>query len=80
MEHFDDRVVEALWKLTIAERAVLLLRAIGDFSYHEIHEILSIPLGSVVGYMSRSRTKLRQSLAEYATQHRLCRHFGKPQP
>ena len=71
MEHFEDQVVDALWQLTTAERAVLLLRAVGEFSYHEIHNILAIPLGSVIGYLSRSRKKMRQSLADYASQRGL---------
>ena len=68
MEHFEDQVVAALWQLTTAERAVLLLRAVGEFSYHEIHSIMAIPLGSVIGYLSRSRRKMRQSLADYVAQ------------
>lgn len=68
MEHFEDQVVAALWQLTTAERAVLLLRGVGEFSYHEIHTIMSIPLGSVIGYLSRSRKKMRQSLADYAAE------------
>jgi RNA polymerase sigma-70 factor (ECF subfamily) len=79
LEHFEDRVVEALWQLTTAERAVLLLRAVGEFSYHEIHTILAIPLGSVIGYLSRSRRKMRQALADYAAQRGLHRTEG-PQP
>ena len=79
MEHFEDQVVEALWQLTTAERAVLLLRAVGEFSYHEIHNILAIPLGSVIGYLSRSRKKMRQSLAEYASQRGL-RTTKEPHP
>ena len=71
LEHFEDQVVDALWQLTTAERAVLLLRAVGEFSYHEIHNILAIPLGSVIGYLSRSRKKMRQSLADYAAQRGL---------
>jgi RNA polymerase sigma-70 factor, ECF subfamily len=71
MEHFEDQVVDALWQLTTAERAVLLLRAIGEFSYHEIHNILAIPVGSVIGYLSRSRKKMRQLLADYSAQRGL---------
>jgi RNA polymerase sigma-70 factor (ECF subfamily) len=66
MDHLDDLVVEALDELPPGERTVLLLRAIGEFSYHEMHQILAIPLGSVMGYLSRARLKLRQSLASYA--------------
>ena len=73
MEHFEDQVVAALWQLTTAEQAVLLLRAVGEFSYHEIHDIMAIPLGSVIGYLSRSRKKMRQFLADYAAQRGLHR-------
>jgi RNA polymerase sigma-70 factor (ECF subfamily) len=72
-EHFDQQILDALWLLAPSERTVLLLRAIGEFSYHEMHEILSIPLGSVMGYLSRARRKMRTSLSEYAAQNRLFR-------
>ncbi len=68
LEHFDDVVVKALAQLAPLERAVLLLRSIGELSYKEIHELLSIPLGSVMGYLSRARQRLRIALAEYATE------------
>jgi RNA polymerase sigma-70 factor, ECF subfamily len=74
LEHFDDVVVDALQRLAPPERAVLLLRAIGEFSYKEIHDLLTIPLGSVIGYLSRARKKLRLSLADYASQRGLFRH------
>jgi RNA polymerase sigma-70 factor (ECF subfamily) len=79
MEHFEDQVVDALWQLTTAERAVLLLRAIGGFSYHEIHNILAIPVGSVIGYLSRSRKKMRQLLADDSAQRGL-RQTQEPHP
>jgi RNA polymerase sigma-70 factor (ECF subfamily) len=69
LEYFDDIIVGALQRLAPLERAVLLLRAIGDFSYKEMHELLSIPLGSVIGYLSRARQRLRLALAEYAADH-----------
>jgi len=77
LEHFDDVVVDALERLAPMERAALLLRAIGEFSYKEIHELLSIPVGSVIGYLSRARKRLRIRLADYATQHGL---FRTPHP
>jgi RNA polymerase sigma-70 factor (ECF subfamily) len=67
-DQFEDQVVAALDKLTAAERAVLLLRAVGEFTYHEMHEVLSIPLGSVMGYLSRARQKMRKALGDYAAQ------------
>lgn len=68
LELFDDVVGEALGQLAASERAVLLLRALGEFSYKEIHELLSIPLGSVIGYLSRARQRLRIALAGYAAE------------
>jgi RNA polymerase sigma-70 factor, ECF subfamily len=80
MEHFEDQVVDALWRLSASERTVLLLRAIGEFSYQAIHEILSIPLGSVMGYLSRARQKMRRSLTDYAAQRGLFRRNEEPRP
>lgn len=68
MEHFEQHVAAALWRLAPAERAILLLRALGELSYQEIQRTLAIPLGSVMGYLSRARHKMRQSLAEHASQ------------
>jgi RNA polymerase sigma-70 factor, ECF subfamily len=72
-DQFEDHVAAALDQLTAAERGVLLLRAVGEFSYHEMHEILSIPLGSVMGYLSRARQKMRMALGKYAAEHGLVR-------
>lgn len=79
MEHFEDHVVHALWQLTPSERAVLLLRAVGEFSYQEMHEILATPLGSVMGYLSRARQKMRRSLLDCAAQLDPCRRNEEPQ-
>ena len=82
-DHFDDVIVGALKDLAPLERAVLLLRAIGEFNYKEIHELLSIPLGSVIGYLSRARKRLRIALADYAAERGLFRRGplpGGPQP
>jgi RNA polymerase sigma-70 factor (ECF subfamily) len=66
LEHFDDTLADALRRLPPPERAALLLRAVGELTYHEIHQLLSIPLGSVMGYLSRARWRLRRALADYA--------------
>lgn len=76
--HFDDELADALTRLSPPERAVLLLRAVGEFSYQEIHDILSIPIGSVMGYLSRARTRLRVELAEYAEARGLFRNTRPP--
>jgi RNA polymerase sigma-70 factor (ECF subfamily) len=71
MELLDQAVVHALGELPPAERTVMLLRSVGEFGCHAIHEILSIPVGSVMGYLSRARLKLRHSLAGYAAERGL---------
>jgi RNA polymerase sigma-70 factor (ECF subfamily) len=58
----DDRLDRALKTLTEPERAVLLLRAIGNFKYVEISEELNLPVGSVMGYLARARGKMQRAL------------------
>jgi RNA polymerase sigma-70 factor, ECF subfamily len=62
-----DPVLSAgLKSLTDTERAVLLLRAIGDLRYREISDALGIPLGSVMGNLSRARQKMRAIITRTA--------------
>jgi RNA polymerase sigma-70 factor (ECF subfamily) len=68
LEHFDECVMRQLVKLDDTSRRVLLLRAIGEFKYREIAEILDIPIGTVMGLLARARTELRQSLASFIQQ------------
>lgn len=79
-ENLDGPLAEALGQLPALERAVLLLRAVGEFSYREIHQLLSIPPGSVMGYLSRARRKLRRSLADYAARQGLSAPRRLPRP
>ena len=65
-ETLDEELVAGLKTLTDTERAVLLLRAIGELRYREIAESLDIPLGSVMGNLSRARQKMRGWLARTA--------------
>ena len=58
----DEELVTALQSLNDSERAVLLMRAIGDLRYREICECLGIPLGSVMGNLSRARQKMRDAI------------------
>jgi RNA polymerase sigma-70 factor (ECF subfamily) len=57
--------------LTDTERSVLLLRAIGDLRYREVSEALGIPLGSVMGNLSRARQKMRTLLEHSARRTKL---------
>jgi RNA polymerase sigma-70 factor, ECF subfamily len=58
-ELLEPALAAGLKTLTDTERAVLLLRAIGGLRYREISESLTIPLGSVMGNLSRARQKMR---------------------
>ena len=61
-ESLDQDVVAALETLNEVERAILLLRAVGDLRYREIAESLEIPMGSVMGNLSRARQKMREAI------------------
>ena len=65
-ETLDQDLVAGLKTLTDNERAVLLLRAIGDLRYREIAESLDIPLGSVMGNLARARQKMRAVIVRWA--------------
>jgi RNA polymerase sigma-70 factor, ECF subfamily len=59
----EPDLVRALRLLSDMERAVLLLRALNGFRYREISDALGIPLGSVMGDLSRARKKMRIALS-----------------
>lgn len=71
LDHCDSVVAQSVGQLTEQERRILLLRAVGDFKYREIAEILDIPMGTVMGLLSRARTQLRDKLLDYGRQHGL---------
>jgi RNA polymerase sigma factor (sigma-70 family) len=62
----EGRLAAGLKMLTEHERAVLLLRSIGELRYREIGESLGIPLGSVMGHLWRARQKMRAFLGRSA--------------
>ncbi|MGO9201347.1 MAG: RNA polymerase sigma factor [Limisphaerales bacterium] len=65
-EVLEPALAAGLKTLTDTERAVLLLRSIGELRYREISESLGIPLGSVMGNLSRARQKMRACIARSA--------------
>lgn len=71
LDQCDEVVAQAVLDLPDTQRSILLLRAIGDFKYREIAEILDVPVGTVMGLLSRSRERLRHLLYEYARNHGL---------
>jgi RNA polymerase sigma-70 factor (ECF subfamily) len=56
-------IVDALKALPHDFRDVLVLVDLGEFSYQETAEILSVPIGTVMSRLHRARRMLRQSLA-----------------
>jgi len=64
LEQCDESLARAVRELPESEREVLLLRAVAGFKYREIADVLEIPVGTVMGRLSRARASLRQRLAE----------------
>lgn len=63
---FDDRIKDALDRLSDDFRLVVVLCDIHDFSYKEIAEIIGTPIGTVMSRLSRGRRQLQKYLEEYA--------------
>lgn len=66
----DADVKSALESLPETFRAVVMLADIDGFSYKEIAEILSIPIGTVMSRLHRGRKQLQVALWEYARRAR----------
>ena len=64
-----DEVFHAMEKLSVHQRACLLLRSTEKFSYKEIADMLNIPLGTVMTHLSRGRARLRSELMDYGRAH-----------
>ncbi len=75
-ESLEPALAAGLKTLTDAERAVLLLRAIADMRYREISDSLDIPLGSVMGNLSRARQKMRAYLSRTALGNQFLKENG----
>lgn len=73
MARVGDEMKSALDGLTPPERTVLLLKIIGELTCKEIAVSLGMPLGSVMGYLTRARGKLRDALSEYAQRQGILR-------
>jgi RNA polymerase sigma-70 factor, ECF subfamily len=68
VERLEPALARALGRLAAAERACLLLKSVGGFTYREIHEALGIPMGSVMGYLARARRRMRLFVGECAAE------------
>jgi RNA polymerase sigma-70 factor, ECF subfamily len=57
-------VQDAIAELPVKAREILLLCEVEEMSYQDIAEALSIPIGTVMSRLSRSRKALRDILAQ----------------
>src|SRR6516162_3309627 len=64
LEHAEDAELmkNAMDALPAEARDILTLRDQEELSYHEIGEILKIPVGTVMSRLARARAKLREYL------------------
>ena len=62
----DEEVLAALGRVPERFREVVLLADVEEFSYREIAEVLSVPVGTVMSRLSRGRKLLREMLAGVA--------------
>jgi RNA polymerase sigma-70 factor, ECF subfamily len=55
---------EALNKLSVEHREILLLRDIEGWSYKQLASALSVPIGTIMSRLSRARQCLREEIAK----------------
>ncbi|MNI64646.1 ECF RNA polymerase sigma factor SigW [compost metagenome] len=58
-------IIEAIDKLPVQHRTVIVLRYLHDFSYAEIADSLQLPINTVKSYLFRARQQLQQYLQDY---------------
>lgn len=63
LESCEEDLQKSILQLRPVDRTVLLLKAIGDFKYREIAEIVGVPLGTVMSSLARARQQVRLALA-----------------
>lgn len=64
--NFNNRIKEALDKLHVDMRSVVLLSDVEGFTYQEMSEILNCPAGTIASRLFRARSFLREFLLKYA--------------
>jgi RNA polymerase sigma-70 factor, ECF subfamily len=58
----QDQVRQAISRLPVESREIILLREFEDLSYREIAGVLKCPIGTVMSRLGRARSKLRALL------------------
>ena len=74
----DEEVLNALARVPIEFREVVLLADVQEFSYKEIAVTMKLPLGTVMSRLSRGRKLLRQELAGVASSYGITRDGNQP--
>jgi RNA polymerase sigma-70 factor, ECF subfamily len=59
----QDQVRQAISRLPVDSREIILLREFEDLSYQEIAGVLKCPIGTVMSRLGRARSKLRELLS-----------------
>jgi RNA polymerase sigma-70 factor (ECF subfamily) len=59
----QDQVRQAISRLPVESREIILLREFEDLSYQEIAGVLKCPIGTVMSRLGRARSKLRELLS-----------------
>ncbi len=67
-EFFEDEVKDAVNKLPLAFKEVVLYSDIEELSYGEISEIVGCPIGTVKSRLFRARKLLQKALWDYANE------------
>ncbi|MEE8469327.1 MAG: RNA polymerase sigma factor, partial [Planctomycetota bacterium] len=62
LDYVDEGLSQAVQALHEDERQTLTLRAVGEFSYKEISEVMGVPIGTVMSRLCRAREKVRVEL------------------
>ena len=65
-QSFDDRLQQALQKVSPKARSCLLLRTVEGMSYREISQLMDIPEGTAMNMVHRSKKQLRVILSQNA--------------
>lgn len=59
----EDKIRQAISRLPVEFREIILLREFEELSYQEIAGVLKCPIGTVMSRLGRARSKLRELLS-----------------
>ncbi len=69
----DDDFKRAVDRLDTSHRTILMMVTLGELSYQECADSLSLPLGTVMSRLHRARKQLQADLYEYAREKGILR-------